>query len=62
MQVTVTISDAIVREAGVRGLPIIDYVETLIDRGQAAAAAPPVLSSAIERIRALRSEVISTKR
>ena len=62
MQVTVTISDAIVREAGVRGLPVIDYVESLIDRGQAAEAAPPVLTSAIERIRALRSEASSTKR
>jgi hypothetical protein len=62
-QVTVTISDAIVREAGVRGLPIIDYVESLIDRGQAAESAPPVLSSAIDRIRALRAEAISpTKR
>jgi hypothetical protein len=62
MQVTVTVSDTIVREAGVHGLPVIDYVESLIDRGQAAATAPPVLSSAIERIRALRSEVSSTKR
>ena len=33
MQVTVTVSDAIVREAGVRGLSVIEYVESLIDRG-----------------------------
>jgi hypothetical protein len=62
MQVTVTVSDAIVRESGVHGLPVIDYVESLIDRGKAAAAVPPVLSSAIERIRALRSETSTTKR
>jgi hypothetical protein len=61
MQVTVTVSDEIVREAGVHGLPIVDYVESLIDRGKTAAAAPPALSSAIERIRALRSEASSTK-
>ncbi len=63
MQVTVTISDAVVREAGARGLPIIDFVESLIDRGQAAESAPPVLSNAIDRIRALRAGVIDpTKR
>jgi hypothetical protein len=61
MQVTVTVSDAIVREAGARGLPIIDYVESLIDRGVAAVSAPPVLSSAIERIRALRTEASEVK-
>ena len=33
MQVTVTVSDVIVREAGVRGLPVIDFVESLIDKG-----------------------------
>ena len=37
MQVTVTVSDAIVREAGVRGLPVIDFVESLIDKGMSAA-------------------------
>jgi hypothetical protein len=55
MQVTVTISDAIVREAGVRGLPIVDFVESLIDQGMSAAQGRPVLYSAMERIRALRS-------
>jgi predicted DsbA family dithiol-disulfide isomerase len=55
MQVTVTVSDTIVREAGVRGLPVIDFVESLIDKGMKGAKEPPVLTSAIERIRALRS-------
>lgn len=55
MQVTVTISDAIVREAGVRGLPVIDFVESLIDKGMSASQGRPVLESAMERIRALRS-------
>ena len=54
MQVTVTVSDAIVREAGVRGLPVIDFVESLIDKGLSAAQGRPVLDSAMERIRALR--------
>jgi hypothetical protein len=55
MQVTVTVSDAIVREAGVRGLPIVDFVESLIDKGLTAAQGRPVLDSAMERIRALRA-------
>jgi hypothetical protein len=55
MQVTVTVSDSIVREAGVRGLPVIDFVESLIDKGMRGTKEPSVLTSAIERIRALRS-------
>jgi hypothetical protein len=55
MQITVTVSDAIVREAGARGVAVIDFVESLIDKGMLAAKERPVLSSAMERIRALRS-------
>jgi len=55
MLVTVTVSDAIIREAGVRGLPVVDFVESLIDKGMSAAPERPVLDNAIERIRALRS-------
>jgi hypothetical protein len=54
MQVTVTVCDAIVHEARVRGLPVIDFVESLIDKGMNASNERPVLTSAIERIRALR--------
>jgi hypothetical protein len=54
MQVTVTVSDAIVREAGVRGLPVIHFVESLVDKGMNAVQGRPVLDSAMERIRALR--------
>jgi hypothetical protein len=55
MQITLTVSDEIVREAGDRGLPVIDFVESLVDRGFLAVKERPVLSSAIERIRALRT-------
>jgi hypothetical protein len=55
MQITVTVSDEIVREAGSRDLPVIDFVESLIDKGLNASSERPALSSAIERIRALRS-------
>jgi hypothetical protein len=55
MQVTVTVSDAIVREATAHSLSVIDYVESLIDKGMLAASEPPVVDDAIERIRRLRS-------
>jgi hypothetical protein len=38
----------------VRGLTVIDFVESLIDKGMSAAQGRPVLDSAMERIRALR--------
>ena len=59
MQVTVTVSDTIVREAGIRGLPVIDFVESLIDKGLSAAQGRP--DSAMERIRALRSATAGSK-
>jgi hypothetical protein len=54
MQITITISDEIVREAGDRGLPVIDFVESLMEKGLTVARERPVMSSAMERIRALR--------
>jgi hypothetical protein len=62
MQITVTISDAIVREAAARSLPVIDFVESLIDKGMLAASEPPVFDSAIERIRHLRSGTPASRR
>jgi hypothetical protein len=63
MQITVTVSDAVVREAGVRGLAVIDFVESLIDKGMLEPKGrPPVMISAIERIRALRSTAIDPRK
>ncbi len=55
MQITVTISDEVVREAGARGLPVIDFIESLIDGGMRTAKDRPMVDDAIERIRALRT-------
>ena len=62
MQITVTISDDIVREAGVRGQAVTDFVESLIDKGMSAAKERPVLSSAMDRIKALRTTAVDTTR
>lgn len=55
MQVTVTVSDEIVHEAGERGLQVSDFVEQLVDKGFEHAKDNSTVSSAIERIRALRA-------
>jgi hypothetical protein len=55
MQLTLTISDAIIREAQDRNLPVIDFVESLIDKGLSAERNRPTLNRAIERIRTLRT-------
>ncbi|MGB6746369.1 MAG: hypothetical protein WBE38_22145 [Terracidiphilus sp.] len=55
MQITVTISDDMIREAQARGLSVQQFVESLIDKGFEGSQERPVMSTAIERIRALRS-------
>ena len=53
MQVTVTVSDEIVRQAGVQGMTVLDFVESLISKGLNAVTGRPALNDAIERIRLL---------
>jgi hypothetical protein len=55
MQVTVTVSDAIVREAAAHSTSIVEFVESLIDKGRVSACEPVGLDSAIDRIRRLRA-------
>jgi hypothetical protein len=62
MQVTVTVSDAVVREATAHSLPVIDFVESMIDKGMSATSELPVLDNAIERIRRLRSGTPASRR
>jgi hypothetical protein len=49
------------REAESRGLPIIDYVDFLIAKGRQAMTEDAVVSSAIERIRALRPKALTPR-
>ncbi|MDE3187586.1 MAG: hypothetical protein KGM96_08710 [Acidobacteriota bacterium] len=57
MQVSVDVTDEMRREAEARKMPVIDYVELLVDRGRRALEDDPAVASAIERIRALRANV-----
>jgi hypothetical protein len=54
MQVTVEVTDEIRREAEARGIPVVDFVESLVSKGLDVELARPAVMSAIERIRALR--------
>lgn len=54
MMLTLAVSDEVVREAQVRGVPVVDFVDMLIDKGLGVVLERPALMTAIERIRALR--------
>jgi hypothetical protein len=60
MQVTVTVSDEVARQAVANCQNIVEYVEMLIDKGQQVEARP-ALQSAIAKIRALHSTVSDTE-
>jgi hypothetical protein len=55
MQITVQISEEIRLAAEARKIPVVDLVEELISKGLNSQRAQPTVTSAIERIRALRS-------
>jgi hypothetical protein len=61
MQISVDVTDEMRREAESRGLPIIDYVDFLIAKGRQAMTEDAVVSSAIERIRALRPKALTPR-
>jgi hypothetical protein len=55
MIISVTVPDAVIREAQNRGMSIEEFVDTLIDKGMAEMTGRIVVSSAMERIRALQA-------
>jgi len=61
MQITVSVSEEICREADVRGVAASTFVEELIERGFEDQHGSSKVSSAIERIRALRQASSATK-
>ena len=62
MQVSVDVTDDIRREAELRGLAVIDYIELLMEKGRAAMKTSSAMSGAIERIRALRGNEDPSRR
>ncbi len=62
MIISVTVPEAVIRAAQDRNMPVEDFVDMLIDKGMEKATGRPIVSSAIERIRALRTEIVAPKR
>jgi len=62
MILSVTVPESVIRAAQDRNIPIEQFVDMLIDKGMEVSAGRPTVSSAIERIRALRTEIGVPKR
>jgi heme O synthase-like polyprenyltransferase len=61
MIITITVPDTVIRAAQDRNMTTEEFVDTLIDKGMETATGRPIVSSAIDRIRALRTGVGSLK-
>lgn len=62
MQITINVSEEIRLAAERRKIPVVDLVEELIAKGLNVERSHPTVTSAIERIRALRSEPIGRQK
>ena len=62
MIITIAVSDAVIRIAQEKGQSVEEFVEGLIDKGMAAPQGRPVVSDAMERIRALRVASAESRR
>jgi hypothetical protein len=62
MIISVTVPEAVIRGAQDRNISVEEFVDMLIDQGMEKATGRPTMSNAIERIRALRTEIIAPKR
>ena len=62
MIISVTVPEAVIRAAQDRNMPVEEFVDKLIDEGMEKATGRPIVSSAIDRIRALRTEIVVPKR
>ena len=58
MMITIPVSDAVVRAAQDHKMTLEEYVDMLIDKGMEKATGRPIVTSAIDRIRALHTEAV----
>jgi hypothetical protein len=58
MIISVTVPDKVARAAQNHNMSIEEFVDSLIDKGMATETGLPKVSDAIERIRALHSDVL----
>jgi heme O synthase-like polyprenyltransferase len=62
MIISITVPDTVVRAAQDHNMSVEEFVDTLIDKGMERESGRPIVSSAIERIRALHSDVAAPRR
>lgn len=62
MMISIPISDTVVRAAQERNMVLEDFVDMLIDKGMENATGRPMVTSAIDRIRALHTEAVLPRR
>ena len=62
MIITVTVPDRVIVAAQNHHVSVEDFVDQLIDKGMGIEASQPMVSSAMERIRALHTEAVAPKR
>jgi heme O synthase-like polyprenyltransferase len=62
MMISIPISDTVVRAAQEQNMALEEFVDSLIDKGMEKTTGRPMVSSAIDRIRALHTEVAAPKR
>jgi hypothetical protein len=62
MIISIPISDTVVRAAQEHNMTLEEFVDKLIDKGMEHMTGRPIVMSAMDRIRALRTEVAIPKR
>ncbi|MGA3344402.1 MAG: hypothetical protein ABSC76_05955 [Terracidiphilus sp.] len=62
MIISVTVPEAVIRAAQDSNMSVEEFVDKLIDKGMDKATGRPIVVNAIERIRALHTEIAVPKR
>ncbi len=62
MIISLTVPETVIRAAQDRNMSVEEFVDSLIDKGMATETGRPMVSSAIERIRALHASPVIPKR
>ena len=58
MMISIPISDTVVRAAQEHNMSLEEFVDSMIDKGMEKTTGRPMVSSAIDRIRALRTAAV----
>ena len=62
MIISIPISDTVVRAAQDRKMALDEFVDMLIDKGMETSTGRPIVSSAMDRIRALHTDAVLPRR